>query len=113
MDIEKINRRHFVETDLYYRISMGLSSKLLKFENGIFQIEVIVGRKWLKDYNATAAEISNIWRNSNLELAHAIGCKVFIIDLKNGDNKVELVKSKNIKKYDSSKGILFNKNYLN
>ncbi len=113
MDIEKINRRHFVETDLYYRISMGLSSKLLRFENGIFYIEVTVGRKWVKDYNATAAEIGNIWKNSNLELSQAIGCKVFIIDLKNGANKVDLVKSNKIKKYDSSKGILFNKNYLN
>ena len=113
MDIQKINRRHFVETDLYYRVSMGLSSKLLKYNNGIFHLEVIIGRKWIKDYNATAAEIGHIWKSSNLELVNAIGCKVFIFDLRTGENKVELVKSGLCKKYDSSKGILFSKNYLN
>ncbi len=113
MDIEKINRRHFVETDLYYRVSMGLSSKLLKYNNGIFHLEVIIGRKWVKDYNATAAEIGNIWKSSNLELVNAIGCKVFIFDLRTGENKAELVKSGRCTKYDSSKGILFSKNYLN
>lgn len=92
---------------------MGLSSKLLKYENGIFHLEVTIGRKWLKGYSATAAEIGHIWRTGNLELVNAFGCKVFIIDLRTDENKAELVKSGKFKKYDSSKGILFNKNYLN
>jgi hypothetical protein len=113
MDIQKINRRHFVETDLYYRVSLGLSSKLLRFENGIIHIEVTLGRKWDKNYNVTAAEIAYSWKMSNPELEHAIGCKVFIIDLKKGENKITLIKAGINPPYDAFKGILFRKNYLN
>ncbi|MBK8517700.1 MAG: hypothetical protein IPL55_15880 [Saprospiraceae bacterium] len=113
MDIQKINRRHFVETDLYYRVSLGLSSRLLKFENGIFHLEVTLGRKWSKNYNVTAAEIAYSWKMSNPELEHAIGCKVFIIDLKTGENKIVLIKAGISPGYDAYKGILFRKNYLN
>jgi hypothetical protein len=113
MDIQKINRRHFVETDLYYRVSMGLSSKLLKYENGIFHLEVTLGRKWDKNYNATAAEVSHSWKSSHPELTHAIGCKVFIIDLKKGEDKTVLIQAGISPGYDAFKGILFRKNYLN
>ena len=113
MDIQKINRRHFVETDLYYRVSLGLSSKLLCYQNGIFHLEVTLGRKWEKNYNATAAEIAHAWKTSNAELSHALGCKVFIIDLKKDNNKTILIQSGITPGYDAYKGILFRKNYLN
>ena len=85
MDIQKINRRHFVETDLYYR-------------------------KWEKNYNATAAEIAHAWKTSHAELSHALGCKVFIIDLKKDNNKTILIQSGITPGYDAYKGILFRKN---
>ncbi|HRO08510.1 MAG TPA: hypothetical protein PK047_06550 [Saprospiraceae bacterium] len=113
MDIEKINRRHLVETDLYYRISMGLSSRLLRYENGIFHLEVTIGRKWKKSHKATASEISHIWKTGYPELTQALGCKVFIIDLNTGKHNAELIKAGKCTNYDSCKGILFSKNYLN
>lgn len=113
MDIQKLNRKHFVETDLYYRVSLGLSSKLLRFENGIFHLEVTLGRKWDKNYNATAAEIAHAWKTNHPELSHSIGCKVFIIDLKRDHDKVALIQAGISPGYDAFKGILFRKNYLN
>jgi len=113
MDIQKINRRHFVETDMYYRISLGLSSKLLKFENGIFHIEVTLHKKWSKNYNATAAEIAHCWKVSNPELSKAIGCKVYIIDHKVSFYKEFLIASGIHAGYDALKGVIFRKNYLN
>jgi hypothetical protein len=113
MDIQKINKRHFVETDLFYRVSLGLSSKLLKFQNGIIHIEVTLGRKWEKNFNATAAEISHCWKTNHPELSHAIGCKVFIIDLRDNDMKASLLSAGISPSYDAFKGILFCRNYLN
>lgn len=113
MDIQKINRRHFVETDLYYRVSLGLSSKLMKYENGIFYLELTLGRKWDKNYNATAAEMAHCWKNSNPELEKALGCKVFIVDLRSNELKATLISSGISPGYDAYKGILFRKNYLN
>jgi hypothetical protein len=113
MDIQKLNRRHFVETDLFYRVSLGLSSRLLKFENGIIHLEVTLGRKWDKNYNATAAEISYCWKSNHPELNHAIGCKVFIIDLRENELKATLLSAGISPAYDAYKGILFRKNYLN
>lgn len=113
MDIQKINRRHFVETDMYYRISLGLSSRLLKYENGIFHIEVTINKKWSKNYNATAAEIAHCWKTSNPELSKAIGCKVYIIDLKEKYYKDLLIQAGITQAYDALKGVIFYKNYLN
>jgi len=113
MDIQSINRRHFVETDLYYRVSMGLSSRLLKFDNGIFHIEVTLARKWNKNYNATAAEIAHCWRSNYPELEHALGCKVFILDIRGDEMKQSLIQSGITPAYDAYKGILFRKQYLN
>lgn len=113
MDIQRINRKHYMETDLYYRLNKGLSSKLLQFKNGIIQIEVIINHRWHKNYNATAVEIANCWKNSYPELQNALGCKVFIHDIKNHPNKGELLKMGIGTSYDAYKGILFRKNYLN
>lgn len=113
MDIQKINRKHFVETDLYYRVSLGLSSRLIRYDNGIIHLEVTLGRKWDKNYNATAAEIAHCWKTGHKELEHAIGCKVFIIDLRADHLKTTLIQSGISPGYDAFKGILFRKNYLN
>ena len=113
MDIEKLNRRHFVETDMYYRVGMGLSSKLLSFENGTIHLEIVIGSKWDKNYNATTAELAHCWKSSHPELGQAIACKVFIIDTKQFPYKQYLI-HKGIKPgYDALKGIIFNKSHLN
>lgn len=113
MDIEKINKRHKLETDMYYRIEMGLSSKLIDYSNGIFHIEVVLGRRWRKNYNAAAAEIAYCWREANQELKHAIGCKVYIIDTNRHPYKNYLIAQKIDVEYDAKKGVLFNRHHLN
>lgn len=113
MNIEEINRKHFVETDMYYRVGFGLSSKLLKFENGIFHIEITIGRKWDKSYNATASEIAYSWRKNHFELSKAIGCKIFIIDAKKNPYKRSLLHNGVKPDYDAKKGIIFNQSYFN
>ncbi len=113
MNIEEINRKHFIETDMYYRVGYGLSSKILDFENGVFTLEVVLGKRWNKDYNATAQELSYLWKNSHGELASAIGCKVYIIDAKNYPYKQGLIHRGVKPGYDARKGVLFRKGYLN
>lgn len=113
MDIEKINRKHFVETDMYYRVGLGLSSKLLSFENGTINVEITISKKWKKNHNATAAELAHCWRNTHPELANAIACKAFIIDTRDYPYKQYLI-HKGIKPgYDAKKGVIFNKSHLN
>ena len=51
MNIEEINRKHFMETDMYYRVGYGLSSKLINYSCGIFTLEVVLSKKWAKDYS--------------------------------------------------------------
>lgn len=113
MNIEKINRKHYVETDLYYRVRLGLSSKILAFESGTIHLEVVIGKKWNKGYSATALEISNCWKETHPELQAAVGCKVYIIDAKKYSYKQHLIHSGIKPGYDAKKGILFNKNMLN
>ena len=99
MNIEEINRKHFMETDMYYRVGYGLSSKLLDYRNGIIFIEVSLGRKWNKSYNATAHELAYCWKDTHKELSKAIACKVFIIDAKKNRYKQTLkARIKNIAK---------------
>ena len=113
MNIEEINRKHFMETDMYYRVGYGLSSKLLKFENGIIFLEVLIGKKWKKSYNATAFELAKCWKDTHQELAKAIACKVFIIDTKAYPYKRTLRNMGASPGYDAKKGIIFRDNYLN
>lgn len=113
MNIEDINRKHFVETDMYYRVGFGLSSKLLKYQNGIFHIEIVIGKKWEKSHNATASEIAHGWKNNHFELSKAIGCKVYIIDTKSFPYKRSLIHQGAKPGYDAKKGILFRSSYLN
>jgi len=113
MNIEKINRKHFIETDMYYRVGYGLSSKLLNFSMGIFTIEVVVSRKWSKDFNATSQELAYLWKNNHEELKNAIGCKVYVIDSRTYDYKQALLHRGIKPGYDAKKGIIFRKGYLN
>jgi hypothetical protein len=113
IDIEKINKRHFLETDMYYRVEMGLSSRLIKYTNGVFHIEVVINRKWEKNYNAAAAEMAYCWKHSNEELGASIGCKVYIIDTKRNPIKQMLINSDIDVDYDAKKGVLFYRQYLN
>lgn len=113
MNIEEINKRHFIETDMYYRVEMGLSSRLIKYTNGIFHLEVIINRKWEKNYNAAAAEMAYAWQKSNEELFNAIGCKVYFIDLRKDPIKQMLIQSNIEVDYDAKKGVLFYRQYMN
>ena len=65
MDIERLNRKHIIENDMYYRVGFGLSSKLISFRNGVFSLEVVIGKKWNKDYSATAVELANVWKKNS------------------------------------------------
>jgi hypothetical protein len=113
MDIEKINRKHFVETDMYYRVGLGLSSKLISFENGTINVEIVISKKWKKNYNATAAELAHCWKNTHPELSKAIACKAYIIDTRAYSYKQYLI-HKGIKPgYDAKKGVIFTKQHLN
>jgi hypothetical protein len=113
IDIEKINKRHFLETDMYYRVEKGLSSRLLSYTNGVFHLEVVINRKWDKNYSAAAAEMAYCWKQTNEELQFSIACKVYIVDLKKNPYKQVLVHSEVEVDYDAKKGILFYKNHLN
>jgi hypothetical protein len=113
MNIEEINRKHFIETDMYYRVGYGLSSKLINFSNGIFSIEVVIGGKWSKDYNTTAQEIAYLWKNSHSELGKSIGCKIYIVDSRSYPYKQALLHRSIHPGFDAKKGILFRKGYLN
>ena len=113
MNIEEINRKHFIETDMYYRVGYGLSSKLVNFSNGIFSLEIILTRKWPKDFNATAQELAYLWKNSHDELKKAIGCKIFIIDSRTYTYKQSLITRGIRPGFDAKKGIIFRKGYLN
>ncbi len=113
MNIDQINRRHFTKTDMYYRVSYGVSSKLLSYEKGIFELEIVIGNKWDKDYNSTAFELANCWKSQNKELAMSMGCKIYIIDAKTFPFKKQLMNLGVQPQYDAKKGIIFRKKILN
>jgi len=113
MNIDHINRRHFTKTDMYYRVSYGVSSKLISYSRGIFELEVVIGAKWDKEYNATAYELASCWRNKNEELSKSVGCKVYIIDARTHPFKKQLLGMGVQPLYDAKKGIIFRKKILN
>jgi len=102
-----------METDMYYRVGYGLSSKLIKFSNGIFTLEIVLSKKWAKDLNATAQELAYLWKKSHKELNKAIGCKIYFIDSKTYLYKQALIHRGVKPGYDAKKGIIFRKGYLN
>ena len=113
MSIEEINRKHYFKADMYYRVGYGLSSRLLAFRNGIIYLQVVIGRKWNKDYHATTLELAHLWRNEHEELEHALGCKVFIIDANKYPYKQDLLKLKVQVNTDAKMGMLFTSDVLN
>jgi len=113
MNIEEINKRHLLKSDIVYRVHFGLSSRLVTYRNGIFTIEVIFGPRWNKGYKQTALELAYEWRNKHRELSRAIGCKVYIIDAKKYPYKKELYETLGKAEYDAREGLLFYKDYLN
>ena len=113
MNIEKLNKKHFIETDAYYREGYGVSSKLVNFSNEVFTIEIVLSRKWHKDYNATAQEMAYLWKNNYAELKRALGCKIYIIDARKYKYKQTLVNNDIRPSYDARKAIIFSKGYLN
>ena len=113
MNIDEINRKHLLRADMLYRVSFGLSSKLLKYHNGIIYLEVMFGKKWPNNYYETAMELAYSWRDKNKELAKALGCKVYIIDCRKHPYKKDLYLNTGIVSYDSKQGLLFYDDYLN
>lgn len=113
MNIEELNRKHFIETDMYYRVGYGLSSKLVDFKFGIFTIEIVISKKWDKDYNSTAQELAYCWKMNHPELSKALGCRIYIIDTKKNSYKQTLIHQGIKPGFDSKKGIIFRKGYLN
>jgi len=102
-----------METDMYYRVGYGLSSKLINFSNGIFTLEIVLSKKWSKVLNSSAREIAYLWRNSHSELNFAIGCKIYFIDSRTYSYKQALIHRGIKPGYDAKKGIIFRKGYLN
>ncbi len=113
MSIEEINRKHYFNTDMYYRVGYGLSSKLMAYRNGIIYLQVMLGRKWDKDYHETTLELAKCWRKEHPELGEAIGCKVFLIDAQKHPYKMDLVKLKVKVSYDAKMGMIFRDDVLN
>lgn len=113
MSIEEINRKHYFKTDMYYRVGYGLSSRLLAFRNGIIYLQVVIGRKWEKDYHATTLELAHCWKTEHEELKEALGCKVFIVDAQKYPYKQDLLNLKIHVSYDTRMGMLFTSNVLN
>jgi len=77
-------------------------------------LEVVVTSKWKKSYDFTALQLAHDWKNSFKTLENAVGCKVFIIDLRDSETPVDHIKlSSDTKAYRAKKGILFRPNQLN
>lgn len=113
MNIEQINKRHFLKRDMYYRAGQGLSSELLAVKNGVIFLKVMVREKWNKPLKETALELANLWRDHNPELSNALGCKVFIIDAKNNPFKADMLQIGMSVNYDVSLGLIFGEEQMN
>ena len=107
MNIDDINRKHFIKTDMFFRVGQGLSSKLLKYENGIVYIELEVRGKWKKTLDAAAWTIAHSWRKENPEFEEAIASKVYIIDSRSYEYKRTLMHLGVKPGYDAYKGVFF------
>jgi hypothetical protein len=113
MNIEELNKKHFIETDMYYRVGYGLSSKMLNYSRGILTLEVVISEKWDKPYSETAQEIANLWQKGYQELSQALACKIYIIDTKNHPFKQYCIHRGIHPGYDAKKGVIFRTDYLN
>ncbi len=103
MDINNINKRHFNKYSKYYLVEFGVESNLLKYENCILYIDVVIKSNMSAPPYKTAYEIANNWKKVHPELKNAIGAKIFILENGNPDtNQYSQIKVK------YKKGILFN-----
>jgi len=107
MNIEDLNRKHFIKTDMFFRVGKGLSSKLLKYENGIIYIELEVRGKWKRTLNSAAWAIAHSWKTENPEFGEAIASKVYIIDSRSYEYKRTLMHLGVKPGYDAYKGVFF------
>lgn len=107
MNIEEINKKHFIKTDMLFRVGKGLSSKLLKFENNIIYLELEVRKKWDRSIDAAAFIVSHSWKDEHPEFEGAIASKVYVIDSREFDYKRTLMHLGVKPGYDAYKGVFF------
>lgn len=107
MNIDELNKRHFINQDMYYRVGHGLSSKLMRYENGIIYLELEIRSKWTKSLNAAVSLIANSWHRENPEFSDAIACKINIIDSRRYRYKRTLMHLGIKPGYDACKGVFF------
>ena len=107
MNIDELNRKHLLSTDMYFRVGQGLSSRLLKFDHGIIYLEIEVRKKWDKSLDAAAYTVAYSWKNEHQELTEAIASKVFIINSKDFTYKRTLLHLGITPGYDDYKGVFF------
>jgi len=113
MNIEDINKKHYLKQELFNRVNRGLASRLMKYEDGVMHIELEIRRKWQRSVNASVTEIAHNWKQNIPELQNAIACKVYIIDSKAFPYKRSLQHLGIKPGYDYLKGILFSKGVTN
>jgi len=107
MNIEEINRKHFIKTDMFFRVGKGLSSRLLRFDHGIIYLEIEVRSKWTRSVDAAAWTIANSWKNEHPEFKDAVASKVYVIDSRSYDYKRTLLHLGVKPGYDAYKGVFF------
>ena len=114
MNINGINKRHFLKYNMQYRMEHDISSRLIRYDNCILHIEVSIGEKWRKPPHKTALEIATNWKHIHPELKNALGAKIFIVDSNSDDHnqmskiKGDALSSEVYRKVKYKKGILFN-----
>ena len=107
MNIEEINKKHFIKTDMFFRVGKGLSSKLIKYDHGIIYLEIEIRKKWDKSIDAAAYAISQSWKQEHPEFSNAVASKVFIIDSREYEYKRTLMHLGVKPGYDAYKGVFF------
>ncbi len=107
MNIEEINKKHFIKTDMFFRVGKGLSSKLLKYESNIIYLEIEVRGKWDRSIDAAAYIISQSWKEEHPEFSDAIASKVYVIDSREFNYKRTLMHLGVKPGYDAYKGVFF------
>ena len=107
MNIEEINKKHFIKTDMFFRVGKGLSSRLIKFEHGIIYLELEVRSKWDRSVDAAAWTIAHSWKSEHVEFDQAIASKVYIIDSRTHAYKRTLMHLGIKPGYDAYKGVFF------
>ena len=114
MNLEDINKQYLLKKDLYDAVLTGISSKVLRYQNGIFSIRLIIGVKWKKSEALAAREAAFAWRDYIPEFKDALACKVYIVDLRKEESSIpSLSPGRSFGRYTARKGILFGSGKLN